>query len=501
MGTPTQVCVWSCPNFSAPAGRPFRCVSDIWLLISGDAKSLKCVEAIIDMTGEKDDDINTGRPTAESLGRRRVYRLVEVERGLTWWNSQIRTLSWEVAVSMSWNDFKFMMIEEFCPSHEMQMLETELWESCLIVVQEEVVIVCHEKVVRISLECDEILRVQVPGATPVAKSPYRLAPLKMQEWSEQLQEFQDKGLELLRKDKLYAKFSKYKFWFEEVQFLGHVVDHSVTYLHFIANFSKIVKPLTSLTERNQKYEWSVEQEEAFQTLKNDLCVQARERTHRKATWFRATDGKKRRREFVLYGSNLGSIGRSVMDEAHASRRVTYEYLRPELEGMRFGYVMCLVGRVTFGYSGASCGTEGDRIVDRLSDARNRTGPTESGDSCVGKVKPKIPLEGDEILRVYRERTLGAAKALMNAKIDEPRISDIPVVRDFTDVFLEDLLRLPSQRQVEFRIDLVLGATPVAKSPYRLAPWKCKNCLGNFKSCKTRVSYDLAIHRGEHLCYS
>ncbi|GJS19645.1 hypothetical protein Tco_0448277 [Tanacetum coccineum] len=39
--------------------------------------------------------------------------------------NQIRTLSWEVAVSMSWNDFKFMMIEEFCPSHEMQKLEVE----------------------------------------------------------------------------------------------------------------------------------------------------------------------------------------------------------------------------------------------------------------------------------------------------------------------------------------------------------------------------------------
>ncbi|GKA97522.1 hypothetical protein Tco_0825416 [Tanacetum coccineum] len=60
-------------------------------------------------------------------------------------------------------------------------------------VQEEVVIVCHEKVVRKSLEGGEILRVQVPGATPVAKSPYRLAPSKMQEWSEQLQELQDKG--------------------------------------------------------------------------------------------------------------------------------------------------------------------------------------------------------------------------------------------------------------------------------------------------------------------
>nr|GEX35250.1 hypothetical protein [Tanacetum cinerariifolium] len=50
-----------------------------------------------------------------------------VGKALTWWNSQIRTLSREVAVSMSSNDFKFMMIEEFCPSHEMQKLETELW--------------------------------------------------------------------------------------------------------------------------------------------------------------------------------------------------------------------------------------------------------------------------------------------------------------------------------------------------------------------------------------
>ncbi|GJU04229.1 putative reverse transcriptase domain-containing protein [Tanacetum coccineum] len=58
---------------------------------------------------------------------------------------------------------------------------------------------------------------------------------------------------------------------------------------------------------------------------------------------------------------------------------------------------------------------------------------------------------------------------MSAKIDKPRISDISVVRDFTDVFLEDLLGLPPQRQVEFRIDLVPGATPVAKSPCRLAP--------------------------------
>ncbi|GJU41949.1 reverse transcriptase domain-containing protein, partial [Tanacetum coccineum] len=55
-----------------------------------------------------------------------------VGKALTWWNSQICTLSREVVVSMSWNDFKFMMIEEFCPSHEMQKLETELWNHAMV---------------------------------------------------------------------------------------------------------------------------------------------------------------------------------------------------------------------------------------------------------------------------------------------------------------------------------------------------------------------------------
>nr|GEV72646.1 reverse transcriptase domain-containing protein [Tanacetum cinerariifolium] len=55
-----------------------------------------------------------------------------VGKVLTWWNSQIRTLSQEVAVSMSWNDFKFMMIREFFPSHEMQKLEYEWWNHIMV---------------------------------------------------------------------------------------------------------------------------------------------------------------------------------------------------------------------------------------------------------------------------------------------------------------------------------------------------------------------------------
>ncbi|GKG13653.1 reverse transcriptase domain-containing protein, partial [Tanacetum coccineum] len=55
-----------------------------------------------------------------------------VSKDLTWWNSQFCTLSREVAVSMPWNDFKCMMIQEFCPSHEMQKLESELWNHTMV---------------------------------------------------------------------------------------------------------------------------------------------------------------------------------------------------------------------------------------------------------------------------------------------------------------------------------------------------------------------------------
>nr|GFD02501.1 putative reverse transcriptase domain-containing protein [Tanacetum cinerariifolium] len=52
---------------------------------------------------------------------------------------------------------------------------------------------------------------------------------------------------------------------------------------------------------------------------------------------------------------------------------------------------------------------------------------------------------------------------------EKRLEDVPTVRDFPEVFPEDLTGLPPTRQVEFQIDLVPGAAPMARAPYRLAP--------------------------------
>ncbi|KAM0006733.1 putative nucleotidyltransferase, Ribonuclease H [Helianthus debilis subsp. tardiflorus] len=108
-------------------------------------------------------------------------------------------------------------------------------------------------------------------------------------------------LTLLRKEKLYVKFSKCEFWLQVVQFLGHMVNHegihvdpskieaitkwkvpqSATkvrsflglagyYRRFIKDFSKIEVPLTKLTCKAVKFEWGPRQDEAFKILKQRL---------------------------------------------------------------------------------------------------------------------------------------------------------------------------------------------------------------------------------------
>nr|GEU64001.1 hypothetical protein [Tanacetum cinerariifolium] len=198
----------------------------------------------------------------------------------------------------------------------------------------------------------------IPGAAPVARAPYRLAPSEMKELSDKLKEPSDKGfirprssvytkidlrsgyhqlrvweedipkkafrthyghyefqampfeheehlkliLELLKKEELYAKFSKCEFWIPKVQFLNHVIDsqgihvdlakiesikylaspktpteirqflgHAGYYRRFIEGFLKIAKSMTKLTQKGVKFDWGEKQEAVFQLIKQKLC--------------------------------------------------------------------------------------------------------------------------------------------------------------------------------------------------------------------------------------
>ncbi|GJR16329.1 putative reverse transcriptase domain-containing protein [Tanacetum coccineum] len=81
----------------------------------------------------------------------------------------------------------------------------------------------------------------------------------------------------------------------------------------------------------------------------------------------------------------------------------------------------------------------------------------------------IPINGETlIIRVIKKKS------------DEKRLEDIPVVSEFPKVFPEDLPGLPPVRQVEFQIDLILGAAPVARAPYRLASSEMQNKYGHYE---------------------
>ncbi|GKB61223.1 putative reverse transcriptase domain-containing protein [Tanacetum coccineum] len=132
----------------------------------------------------------------------------------------------------------------------------------------------------------------VPGTAPVAHVPYRLAPSEMRELSDitsyalkkrtfQLQHLELGRrawkhlkiiLEMLKKERLCAKFSKCDFWLDSVQYLGYVIDRNGVHVDpaMIEAIKNWAAPMTP-TEKAKKYEWGKEEDEAFQLLKQKLC--------------------------------------------------------------------------------------------------------------------------------------------------------------------------------------------------------------------------------------
>nr|CAD1832752.1 unnamed protein product [Ananas comosus var. bracteatus] len=66
-----------------------------------------------------------------------------------------------------------------------------------------------------------------------------------------------------------------------------------------------------------------------------------------------------------------------------------------------------------------------------------------------------------------------ATVVLRGEDDAPKIEDIPVVREFGDVFPAELPGMPPDREIEFVVDLVPGTTPISKAPYRMAPAELK----------------------------
>ncbi|KAL4565786.1 hypothetical protein LXL04_029892 [Taraxacum kok-saghyz] len=353
-------------------------------------------------------------------------------------------------------------------------------------------------------------------------------------------------LELLRKEKLYAKFSKCEFWIREAKFLGHVVSHegihvdpskinetdkmeklTRTYLKEVVRLHGV--PLSIVSDRDSRFTsrfWQSLQKSlgtrldmstayhpqtdgqskrTIQTLENMLraCVidlRSSWDTHLpliefsynnsyhttiKAAPFEALYGRKTRRGSKAAETSdknyVASVRVRVLEEDRDIDRIIITTTRTDLVDTQARST-----DVERGIAGLPGQTDATNTLALLAEGQ----PHHADIMCFEKaVRLNLP-NGDTMI-VYGDksgdnlRILSCIKAqkylqkkcpaflahIVDKSKEVKKIQDIPEVRDFPDVFPEDLPGLPPKRQVEFRIDLIPGVAQIARAPYRLAPSK------------------------------
>ena len=82
----------------------------------------------------------------------------------------------------------------------------------------------------------------------------------------------------------------------------------------------------------------------------------------------------------------------------------------------------------------------------------------------------IAMKASKMLRKSYQGYLAYANEVRDSG---SRLEDISVVKEFPDVFAEDLLGIPLDREIDFKIELALGTEPISKAPYRMAPLELK----------------------------
>ncbi|GJT90802.1 reverse transcriptase domain-containing protein [Tanacetum coccineum] len=334
-----------------------------------------------------------------------------VGKALTWWNSQIRTLSQEVAVSMSWNDFKFMMIEEFCPSHEMQKLETELWNHVMVGAGHAAYTDRFHELARL------VPHLVTPESRKIKRYVYGLAP-------------QIRRMVAATEPKTMQK---------AVQISGALTDEAVRN----GSIKKVEK-------RGNVGEPSKD--------KNGRDDNKRTRTGNAFATTVNPDPGILLRDCRVVPRNVNSVNvRNLTPLQHKDRRETVQTKLLLITGVK---VMETKGNEAMGMDMVMSNHKAEII-------------------CHEKVV-RIPLLDGKVLRVLGERPKEKARLLMSAKASDKKQEEIVVVRDFPEVFLDDLSGLPPLWEIEFRIELIPGAVPIAKSPYRLAPSELEELSGQLK---------------------
>ncbi|GKD24571.1 putative reverse transcriptase domain-containing protein, partial [Tanacetum coccineum] len=378
-----------------------------------------------------------------------------VSKALTWWNSHIRMLSREVAVRMSWNDFKCMMIQEFCPSHEMQKLESKLWNHAMVEAGHAVYTDRFHELARL------VTHLVTPGSMMIERYVYGLT-------------LQIRGMVAATEPKTMQK---------AVQISGALTDEVVRNgtIKKVEKRGNVGEPSKDRNERDDNKRTRTVN--AFATTVNPDCrsvlrnvnpVNNRNPPVRACYECGSTDHGQGR-------GNQGNQarGRAFMLGAEEARQDPNIVTGLEPSDLGFKYEIEIAsGQLV----------EIDKVIKGMDWLSNYKAEIIYHEKVV-----RILLPDGNMLRVLGERPEEKVRFLMGVKKQEK----IVVVRDFPKVFSDDLSGLPPNREIEFRIELIPGAMPVAKSPYRLTPSEIGGVVGTTQgNSKTKVSFNQVHRLGE-----
>ncbi|GJX14382.1 putative reverse transcriptase domain-containing protein [Tanacetum coccineum] len=397
-----------------------------------------------------------------------------VGKALTWWNSQIRTLSREVAVSMSWNDFKFMMIQEFCPSHEMQKLESELWNYAMVGVSHATYTDWFHKLARL------VPHLVTPESRMIKRYVYGLAP-------------QIRRMVAATEPKTIQKV---------VQISGALTDKAVRNgsIKKVEKRKSVGEPSKDRSGRDDNKRTRTVN--AFATTVN---LVERENT---GTWPKCTICN----SFHAFGG-LCRIYYNCNRPCHLARDCRSVPRNVNPVNVRNPIVKACYECGSTDHVRPAC----PRVVEQENQARGRAfmlGAEEARQDPnivmveIDKVIKGCKLEieghvfdidlipfGHESFDVIIGYTTGWQKVLVFRKrrldekarflMDVKKQEEIVVVSDFLEVFPDDLSGLPPIQEIKFRIELIPGAMPVARYPYRLAPSELEELSGQLKELQNK----------------
>ncbi|GJZ39637.1 reverse transcriptase domain-containing protein [Tanacetum coccineum] len=367
-----------------------------------------------------------------------------VGKDLTWWNSQIHTRSQEAAVGMAWEDFKILMREELCPSNEMQMLETELWNHAMVKAGHAAYTDRFHELARL------VAHLVTPENKKIERYVYGLAP-------------QIRGKVAVTEPKTMQK---------AVQLAGALTDEAIRNGSIkkstkkrgnVGNLARI--RIGRMIIRGLKLEMLLLQPQTrngnLVNARNPIvargaCYECGGTDHIRGRAFMIGAEEARQDLNILTSIEPNDLGFSYENKIASGQLVKIDKVIRGCKLVIEGHVFD-INLIPFGSRSFDVIIGMDWLSDHMAEI-----------ICYDKLM-RIPLIDGKVLRVLGERTEEKARQLRSAKVEEQKLGEIVVVRDFPKVFLDDLSRLPPIWEIQFRIELIPGAIPVAKSPYRLAP--------------------------------